>query len=166
MYGKANFMKFRQYKVKGFSLVEILVSLLVFSLVLLGVARAYLLVDYQINLLHKKQMMSSLVHELIQRGYRNTSVLYYSQSVWDAIDEQTGAMDCSETQECLSAQLLGVDIQKTDIRDSDIRWFKSQIQRYYDDVVFTLRPCSEQYFICLKIDEQQQSHMEFIVSVN
>lgn len=145
-------------KSAGFSLIEILVSLLIFTVVLLGVARGYLLVSHQLDVLYKEKMVGSLVHELVQRQYRNPSELYFKQSIWDSLrsEPQDGlaAMLTCEEERCL----------ESDLRDYDIRWFQAQVQLHFDEEQFSIKPCVEQQFLCLEVIAQHDVQMEFVVS--
>ena len=151
-------MRFSFGKSTGFSLIEILVSLLIFTLVLLGVARGYLLVGHHLNLLYKEKEVASLVQELVQRQYRNPSELYFEQAVWDSLkrdpQDRLAVMLGCEQEGCLEA----------DLRDYDIRWFQSQVHLHFDEEDFSIKPCVEQQFLCLEVIAQHDVQMEFIVS--
>jgi prepilin-type N-terminal cleavage/methylation domain-containing protein len=143
----------------GFTLIEILVSLFIFSLVLLGVAKGYLLVDHQMKQLRQEKRVVSLVQELVQRRYRNPTEIYFEQSLWDSIARRS-ALDTNAVGSCVD----GEGCLESELRDYDIRWFQSQFVDDFDRIILSFQPCSEQQYSCLNIFSENQINLSFVVS--
>lgn len=127
----------------GFSLIELLIALVIFSTLVAGVGSAYLRIWQQQKQQELRQQVLTSLTELVQRRYRNPSVEYFSAGMW-----QQGAasgftqINCSQ-QNCSASEL----------RDYDVQWMQQVLASASID--FSLRPCLAGW-LCLSLVQAGQ----------
>ncbi len=149
---------FRDFEA-GFSMIEIVVSLFLFTLVLLGVVQGYLLVQHQQDLLLRERKTSVVVHELIQRYHRNMSERYFA--VGDRYSISAASVASTELQDDQCRAVQACDSE--DVKDYDFRWFISEIHNVLNMAAITVVPCVQHQYLCFSIVDNHERVMEFIV---
>ena len=142
---------------QGFTLIEILVAFLIFNLVLLGVAKGYLLVEHQMSDLRQQKKVLSAVTELVQRQHRNLHVDYFQPFFWQLAVDGDIQRDSGGVQSCFSEQGCSPE----ELRSFDIQWFKQQVESLVGATDYQVSRCSQVEYQCLTI---QANKTAFIVS--